>query len=477
MILLNKLRLNGKGRIYRGYRKTGTPHYWWSCSTPGDYSLNFKCLRPVFYTSIRNYLIIIYIILISGFLLVSCNQTNSNLVPTPTQISTPDPTETATEKPSPTPTESVLQGTVTIWHTWDDDELSILLQIIDDFNNLYPEVHFDVLYIPFDDLLERYELSSTQYRAPAILIGPDWWGPRLYDAGTIADLSNLVDESWLDTFNPASLGLVRYHQSLIGLPYSIRGVVIYRNQSIIPTPVEDFEELVTIAQNATTGDKIGAVLERSFFYSGAHLFGLGGNLMDENKQPAFNDDKGLAWLQLLDTFEEAGPTEFNSDYDVELFKENRVGFLIEGTWRRESLLEAVGSENLAIDPWPSHKDGQLSGFVQSRNLYLNPRILNESSGAVWKFCKFFLSAEYQLQWADLGHIPALLELEVEDPLISQAMTALAGGTPYPTIPEMYIYATNMDNLLMSVFLGGVSPELALNEASERIQETLSETID
>ena len=421
--------------------------------------------------------IVIPIIMITAFILVSCDLSSPTAVATSTQKPTLSPTATITPITNPTPTEVFLRGTITLWHAWDDDDLQVLLQVIDDFKNTHPEVNFDVLYVPFDDLFSRYELSVVEGGGPAILIGPDRWGPRLFDSGNVVDLSNLVDDTWLESFNPAALEMVRYRQKFIGLPYLISGVVLYRNQNIIPTPAVTFNDFVFSARNASTGEVLGAVLERSFFYSGAHLFGLGGQLMDDKGQPVFNNERGLAWLDLLSSFENAGPTEFSSDNDLLLFMEYRVGYLVEGTWKREILGDSIGYDNLVIDPWPAYGDGQLSGFVLSRNLYLNPHVMGESYEAIWSFCQFFLSPKYQSQLSDLGHIPVLLDLEVEDPLTKQAMEALVSGKPYPAVPEMEIYATALENALRSVFFDGISPDIALNEASGIILESLSQSID
>jgi ABC-type glycerol-3-phosphate transport system substrate-binding protein len=419
-------------------------------------------------------ILVLIAIATAGFILAACDGSIPSPAATSTMQPVQVPTSTSTPLPDPIPTEEVLHGTVTIWHAWEGDEISVLIKVIDDFKVLHPEVQFDVLYIPFEDLLTRYELSVREGGDPSILFGPDRWGPLLYDAGLIANLNLLADKSWLESFNPPALELSRYDQTLISLPYRISGVVLYRNRDIIPKPAEDFEEMVDFAQEATAGDKIGAILERSFFFSGAHLIGLGGNLIDDEGRPAFNDGMGLAWIDLLMAFEQVGLTEFSSENDANLFMENRVGYLIDGTWKREALAESIRYHNLIIDPWSAYGSGHLSGFVQSMNLYLNPRVLNESYDIAWRFCQFFLSPEYQSQLTEFGYIPALIEIDVEDRLTSQAMNALSRGIPFPKLPEMDFYITTMDEALRSIFFGGESADIALNTAAEKINALLSQ---
>ncbi|NIV33710.1 MAG: hypothetical protein GWN58_30970, partial [Anaerolineae bacterium] len=60
-------------------------------------------------------------------------------------------------------------------------------------------------------------------------------------------------------------------------------------------------------------------LEPGFFFSAAHLHGLGGLLLDEAGNPLFNDDKGVEWLNLFLQVQEAGlGGDYYSDNDVNL---------------------------------------------------------------------------------------------------------------------------------------------------------------
>lgn len=392
---------------------------------------------------------------------------------TPSASITSTPLPTAVPLPTSTPTPTGAQGTITIWHAWDDPQIHTLAQIIADYYAIYPDVQFDVLYVPLDDLLQRYEDAVRDGSGPTILLGPASWGPILADVGLVSDLKSQVSQDLIQAMSSSAMGSVRYREALVGLPYTQRGVVLYRNRKIIPQSPATFEQLVSLAKTATHGAQIGAMLERSFFFSGAHLYGIGGVLMDENGAPAFNNDKGLAWIELLRAFEQAGPTEYNTDRDVELFEDGKVGFIIEGTWKMRELADAIGTENLVIDPWPAYAGGHLSGFVQTENLYLNPRASQENQAAALKFIGYFLSEKNQAGLADIGYLPALNVVQVTDPLVAQELTALAGGVAYPTLPQIHAYNTPMGNALISVFSATTSPSDALKNAQEVIMAALT----
>jgi maltose-binding protein MalE len=417
--------------------------------------------------------IMIYILIT----LTACDSINPPTVPTATQAAFPTATATRVPTQTPTPTEIDTQATITIWHAWDESQIPILVQIQRDFRDMYPDIHFDVLYIPVEDLFTRFEAEVRRGGGPTLLLGPAQWGPALYDGSLVENLSEQGMEDIAGGLNQPALGAARYQGALVGLPYSMHGVVLYRNKAIIPTRAETFEELVSAAQFATEGEQIGAILERSFYYAGAHLEGIGGDLMDDNALPAFNNPKGLEWLELLRAFELAGPPNYFDSRDVETFNEARVGWIIDGTWNLFELAEAVGGENLAVDPWPTYGDGQLSGYVQAENIYLSTQAKGVHRDASLQFIRHFLSVESQTYLTDIGLLPTSEEVQVVNiatgHLINQAIAALSAGTTYPVISEMDVYAIQME-ISLKTYYDGAAAENVLQAAQDSILEQLAQ---
>lgn len=417
---------------------------------------------------------VLAVVVLAALALTACGQKA-----TPTAAPQPEKTEAAmaTEAPAATeapeateaPTEPPLTGTVTLWHGWKENEIASLNDVIAAFQAKYPQVQFDVLYVPFDDLRGKFETAASTGAGPTVLIGAADWGPALYDANLVADFSPYVDDAFLGSINQAALGAVQYKDALIGLPQTIKGVVMYRNKALLPDAPKTFDELVQMAQAKDNC----AFLERGFFFSAGHLMGLGGQLMDAQGNPTFNDEKGVEWVQLLQRFSEAGDTTYYTDDDVNLFKAGEACVIIDGTWNMSNLAEAIGADNLAIDSWPT----PLSGFVQTENIYLSANAEGDDLKASVAFMKFFLSPEAQKLLADptkAAHIPAVMGVEISDPLMKAAATAFEGGVPFPVIPEMGAYWEPMDNALKSVFDQGADPAEALQQAYDAIVAKIKE---
>ncbi len=373
-------------------------------------------------------------------------------------------TAEATAPAVPTPTKAALSGTVILWHPWETDrEVASLHQVIAAFQRQHPQVQFEVLAVSSADLRERFEAAAATGTAPTLLIGAAPWGPLLYQAGLVADLSAEVDREFLNTLNPAALEASRYQGALVGLPQALQGTVLYRNRALMPTAPKTFDELVQLAQEKGRC----AFLDRGFFFSAAHLLGLGGQLLDAQGNPAFNNEKGVEWIRLLLRFTEAGDTTFDTAEDLKQFKAGRACVILEGTGQRQDLAEAIGPEHLAIDPWVT----PLSGFVQSENLYLSARAQGDERKAAVAFIKFFLSPEAQALLADpnhAAHLPAARGVALPDPLTQAAAVALEGGVPFPILPEIEAYEEPLSEALRAVFEQGADPAEALQQAYDAI---------
>jgi ABC-type glycerol-3-phosphate transport system substrate-binding protein len=215
----------------------------------------------------------------------------------------PPPEPTEWQSPLPVATGGAVR--VTLWHPWRKSRAQALAQVIAAFQERQPGIQVDARYVPFDDLRAAYEAAGASGEGPMLLLGAAEWGPTLYDAGWLADVTALTSASLLAPISPVALEAVTYRGALIGLPHRLEGVVLFRNRAIMAEAPATMEDLIASAQAATEGDVVGAHLERGFFFSGGHLEGIGGELMDGEGNPQFNSEKGVEWIDLLRSFEEA----------------------------------------------------------------------------------------------------------------------------------------------------------------------------
>jgi arabinogalactan oligomer/maltooligosaccharide transport system substrate-binding protein len=373
---------------------------------------------------------------------------------------------------SPQPAASV----VSIWHGLTGDQRTALDRIIDSFQNSYPEVTFDVTYVPKDELRKRYEAASYNGKGPNLLLAPTEWGWAYAQSGLIADVKPYASPEFLGTISPAALGSVLLGEQLMGLPYSQQGYVLYRNTAIVPQASATFDELLANAQNAIGVGNVGAYLEREALVSSAIIPALGGRLMDAQGRPAFNSDAGLAWLGLLGRYSEAGVAGTHTNRDRDLFEQGKIGVIIEGTWRMRSLANAIGSDNLAIDAWPITAGGRMSGYVQTEAVFLNTNTAEKDKLASLRFMGYLLDRNVQGLLGESGMIPTVMQAGPRDMHVQQAMTALLYGIAWPVADEavLQVYWNALDQAINDVFERGVSPTAALQSAYDVVNVRLDE---
>jgi ABC-type glycerol-3-phosphate transport system substrate-binding protein len=154
-----------------------------------------------------------------------------------------------------------------------------------------------------------------------------------------------------------------------------------------------------------------------------------------------------------------------------MFKRGRVGIIIDGSWNISTLADAIGQENLAIDPWPSYGTGHMSGWVESDSVFLNANTTGDDRYAALAFIGYLLDPNVQVRLAEVGHIPSVSTALPRDGFIRQAMEAFSQGIGYPiSIDESILnqYCSELDKAIQNVFLGGVSPADALKTANDNL---------
>ncbi len=396
---------------------------------------------------------------------------------TTTQPATPTggigtPLVTPTELPLRPPLSPPPAGSsVSIWHSWGIGETDVLKSIIQSFQRIYPDMTFSLLYVPLDDLYNTYQDAAYLGEGPSLLLGPAQWGPTLYDGELISDLNPFVPPDYLSRINLAALSSGEYKDALIGLPISQHGMLMYRNTAIIDTAPKTFEELDALSHQATHGGVVGSYLERGAYFSSADIIGLGGNLVNKDGYPQFNDSFGLEWLNLLQDYDKAGAVTFNTNRDLDMFKRGRVGIIIDGSWNISTLVGILGPDHLAIDPWPSYGTGNLSGWVEADSVFLNTNTTGDNRFAALAFMGYLIDPNVQLRLAEVGHIPSVTTTRPRDPLIQQAMQAFSQGVPYPITVDQRIlslYWSELDKAIQKVFVSGINPTAALKTASENL---------
>lgn len=394
-------------------------------------------------------------------------------------------TPLATTNPTPTKPPVVIKTTVqtaepvadipctiSLWHSFNENQIDSLLSASEAFMEIEPDVEFDFMFSPNFDIRDKFEKAAQSGGGPSILIGTGDWGPAYYDDSLVLNLSPSISPGLLEKLNPEALRSVQYKEALIGLPLNIKGVLMFRNSIIVSDAPQSFSELVNLAQLSTAGDRVGAYLDYGLYYSGGNLEAIGGALMDSEGNPAFNNQKGIEWLEMLKSYKEAGPVEQNNENDLLFFKEGRAGVIIDDYSDATDLATAIGEENFYIDEWPN----DMAGYIKTDVMFLNANLTGNDLDCGLQFVEYLLSPDAQEIFADpakAAFIPAVKGIDLVDPIQNQAAIAFEGGKVLPVMPEMIAYWEPVNLALFSVIELNVDPADALATAEQSIIAQIS----
>ncbi len=373
--------------------------------------------------------------------------------------------------------KSSFQGRVTLWLDWSPTELKSLREVITSFQDKFPEITFAIGYYPTDELRLAVDDATTSGTMPSLLFAPSNWGPELWQAGLVVDLSDLVKPDFQAMIDPVAFTQVVYGGEIIGLPVERQGIVLYRNRELVSQSPMTIEELLARSQIIQNKDIVGAGLDFGAMYSVSQLTVCGGTLFGASGNLAIGNDVGHCWLRLFRSLKDAGEVVFNADDDLALFEANSSAWLIESSLQAPQIAQAVGVDNLAVDPWPVYGETgeRLGGFVWTENIYLLEGSSPANQEASWAFVLFLLTPEAQLILSapdQAGHLPALSGLELDNRLQSQLIASLSAGVSRPLRTDLDLYLEPLEGAIRAVVVQGASPELALDIALKKIEQAL-----
>jgi arabinogalactan oligomer/maltooligosaccharide transport system substrate-binding protein len=370
---------------------------------------------------------------------------------------------------------------VTLWHAWDFSEQSGLQAVISAFEAAHPNIKVKTQYVLFANLRGNFETAVSSGTAPELVIGPADWGPGLLAQNKTQDLKTKIPTLLVDSLQASARGGVEYNGALVGLPHTIKGVLLYRNRNIISSSATTYSQLKANARAAQIEQdgiiqQYGAYLERGPFFVMGHLEAMGGDLMSiSDGRPAFNTATGVQWLNLLKDFATFGNTSFNTDQDMLLFLSGLVGYIIDGSWNISRLsdpVEGLGA-SMTIDEWPTNDSGfgggSLGGYVQTENIYLSANATGEQQSAALAFMQFMLDpTAQQILLNQSKHLPSVQGMTISNPLLQKAAMILGNGIPFPLQPELNQYWGLMESNLPQVYSGTKTPSQALSDMENGI---------
>jgi multiple sugar transport system substrate-binding protein len=362
----------------------------------------------------------------------------------------------------------------------------------------------------FDQLMLSYTGNQGEYDVPYISL---LWYPTLANAGYIQPLNEFIENDPTLPEDMPGLQSAKINGNYYFIPYMNEvGGIVYRKDLFEDetekknfkekygyelTPPKTLEQYKDIAEFFTRPPELYGVTlmgKRSIFLA-THfmnrLWANGGNLLDENYEPIFDNEIGVESLeQVKDFFNYSSPSSYSYDFQ-EALTEFKMG--------KSAMAELWTTAMFHVDdPESSKVVGKASfvGFPKPENAIneKRPRLFISWGFAVSDTCKqkdkalewikYATSTDALAQTAHLGTIPTRLsamnntQLIEELPWIPQFQEALDTCIPTPMVPlipeGMSIVNGFIAPMVSEYISGNGSAQELLSEAAKSTKDLLQE---
>lgn len=238
--------------------------------------------------------------------------------------------------------------------------------------------------LPFGSFQEQLYLEATNPGTDFdVAVFVDAWGTNIYDF--LYPLNDFVEEAGInwDDYGPA------YRAASTGNSDTIYGLPLRGHPQMLFYRADVFEELglevpqtwqeVAAASQAIMDSDLdispiamyyGINTDQNLFNWYSHLWGAGTDIFDENWEPAFNNEAGIAATEQYLSYLRDGYTEDGSitwaEQEAGLeFQQGRAAMYVSWWWKASSFFnseEAVVAENTAFAPAPGWEGGSTASY-------------------------------------------------------------------------------------------------------------------
>ena len=397
--------------------------------------------------------LIALLLIIAGLVLTACGGAGGGAQPA---AETP-----AAEQPVK-PAEPV---TISIWHGYIETEEQTFSQAVQDFMAANPDVKIDVLAVPFDELVNKFQTEAAAGGGPTLVPGPQDRMAGYAEANLLATLDSSA--GFISTLVPASVEGGKVGGKLVGIPINNKVVAMFYNKSMVDSPPQDFDQLLELAKEH------GLAVTANWFHN--YMWGpaFGAKFFDDNFKVVIDSPEGAkAYGFLKQVCESEGVTCDANDGDMDtLFRQGEVAFRIQGPWASGDFIKDLGAENVAVMAVPTiPAAGAPRPWNQSEMISMNVAASPEQQAAAMRFIEYLTSADVQKMFLEKANwIPANANVDTSsNPVVGGFLAQVPNSDPFPVAPELGATWDPMGNAITKILEGVSSPQEALSEAATLI---------
>lgn len=388
--------------------------------------------------------------------------------------------------------------------------------MVPEFNKAYPHVKVQIDGVPYAELLAKSMLDQTGTDPTYdVIIADDPWIPQLAQTGALLDLKKDAaewtedDYDW-DDFYAAPLAAGEWDGVQYGVPVRSNLLLMFTNKTLyeeagLPAPTSDltwdefFEQAPKLVRD-TNGDGTADVWATDTYFTRDSLTPTiwqtildsnGGDLLDEDNMPAFDNAAGVEALQTqIDMIEFAPPGASTHGFNesLESFRQGKVasmfmwGSVFKGS-AVDTATTTLTPDQVGIQVMPVGDElaGAHRGIWSAAVSAKSP-----NAEAAWALAQWLSSKEGEVWQANnLGVFPARQSTLASTPqpgsewlapvfeALGEGFAAAGDGEMWrPRLPESDAVQQILATETARATSGEISAEEAVDNAARLIEELL-----
>jgi arabinogalactan oligomer/maltooligosaccharide transport system substrate-binding protein len=411
---------------------------------------------------------LIVALLFAVFMLSACGTAT-----TATTAATEAPTAAKTEAPAPAETQAPAATaepvTIVVWHGYTETEEAAFSEAVDAFMAANPNVTVNTLAVPFDELQNKFQTEAASGGGPTLITGPQDRMAAYADAGLLAELP--ADASFWADLVPASVDGWKVAGVQVGVPLNNKVLALFYNKSMVDTPPETFDELLSMAAD---GKKLA--LTADWFHNYMWLPAFGAKLFDDNLKAVIDSPEGAKALAYYKSVcDSDGVTCDGNDGDMDtLFRTGEAAFRVQGPWMSGDAIKDLGVDNVGVAKIPGIPDASdPRPWNQSEMASINANATDAEKTAALELIGYLVGADAQAKFLNEANwIPANSKVDTSgNPVVGGFLAQVPFSDPFPVVAELGATWDPMGNAVTKILEGVSSPEDALKEAAGLINTT------
>ncbi|HEX6484045.1 MAG TPA: extracellular solute-binding protein [Ktedonobacteraceae bacterium] len=385
---------------------------------------------------------------------------------------------------------------LTYWYTEGTAEQPVILQLIQQFKQQYPNIKINAVYKPFYRTRSAFTTAHQDGNPPDILRSDIGWVSQFASQRLLLPIDSMVSQSDLSDYLSPPLSYDKYNGHLYGLPQVTDFLALLYNQDEFrkagitspPKTMHDFEDdAIKIVQSKAA--TYGFETTGTSYYVLPFLWAFGGGMIDQHNNILVNNPgsvAGLNFLLKLQDTDKVMPAKVDLGNGlnnmVNDFKSGETAMIFDGPWEVSNVLTGSAfinnPSNLVIAAIPTGPSGDQPRSPVGGQSYVISADTKHPAEA-YKFISFMSSTASQVAIAEANHTLPTRQSAYQDPGVSSDPVISAfhviQNTAHarPAIPQGVNLLDTFDSNIQDALDGAKSPTDALNAVADAWKNLLA----